>query len=202
MFCFISALQSPLRVHRDNIYVRHSNLMLEVGTGVDPMAESWQLRVCFYCDAIRAWTCSCTAPCRTAALSHSQAPRACLRVQNVSSVQWSKLECFGVTEMVLDVSSFRADCFSSEQPFHEQRGFKWMYINEASIQVSHIAEGIHRSAMDIFHLPWTLKCCVFIMAALLKGAVLCLFDFHACSVHVDCRFTYYLICKIWSGLCV
>lgn len=40
IFCFISALQSPLRVHRDNIYVRHSNLMLEVGTGVDPMAES------------------------------------------------------------------------------------------------------------------------------------------------------------------
>lgn len=39
-FCFISALQSPMRVHGDNIYVRHSNLMLEVGTGVDLMAES------------------------------------------------------------------------------------------------------------------------------------------------------------------
>lgn len=34
-------------MHRDNIYVRHSNLMLEVGTGVDPKAESSELRVCF-----------------------------------------------------------------------------------------------------------------------------------------------------------
>lgn len=33
-FCCMSALQSPMRVHGDNIYVRHSNLMLEVGTGV------------------------------------------------------------------------------------------------------------------------------------------------------------------------
>jgi len=30
----MSAFQSPMRVHGDNIYVRHSNLMLEVGTGV------------------------------------------------------------------------------------------------------------------------------------------------------------------------
>lgn len=36
------------------------------------------------------------------------------------------------------------------------------------------------------------------MAALLNGSVLCIFDFHACSVHVDCRFIYYLLCKIWS----
>lgn len=34
IFCCMSALQSPMRVHGDNIYVRHSNLMLEVGTGV------------------------------------------------------------------------------------------------------------------------------------------------------------------------
>lgn len=86
ILCFISALQSPLRVHRDNIYVRHSNLMLEVGTGVDQMADSWELRVCFYCDAIRAWPSSCPAPCRTAALSHSQALRACLCLWSVSSV--------------------------------------------------------------------------------------------------------------------
>lgn len=32
--CCMSAFQSSLRVHGDNIYVRHSNLMLEVGTGI------------------------------------------------------------------------------------------------------------------------------------------------------------------------
>lgn len=147
-FCFISALQSPLRVHRDNIYVRHSNLMLEVGTGVDPMAESWELRVCFYCDAIRASTSSCAAPCRTAALSHSQALRACLCLWNVSSVHLSKRQCFSLTETVLDVSSFSADCFSSEQPFNEQHSLKWTSIKQTSMKVSYIAEGIHITAVQ------------------------------------------------------
>lgn len=36
----MSALQSPMRVHGDNIYVRHSNLMLEVGTG-----DVWWLKI-------------------------------------------------------------------------------------------------------------------------------------------------------------
>lgn len=34
ILCCVSAFQSSMRVHGDNIYVRHSNLMLEVGTGV------------------------------------------------------------------------------------------------------------------------------------------------------------------------
>lgn len=31
------------------------------------------------------------------------------------------------------------------------------------------------------------------MAALLSGSVLCIYEFHACSVHVDCRFMHYVI---------
>lgn len=117
--------------------------MLEVGTGVDPMAESWELRVCFYCDAIRASTSSCAAPCRTAALSHSQALCACLCLWTVASVHLSKLQCFSLTEMVLDVS---ADCFSSEQPFNEQHSFKNAHKTNVD-QISIIAEGIHITAV-------------------------------------------------------
>ncbi len=75
----MSALQSPMRVHGDNIYVRHSNLMLEVGTGV-----AWWLQIRTTCFCVlwrhQNYNFLCTDLYRTAALSHSQALRACLRV--------------------------------------------------------------------------------------------------------------------------
>lgn len=97
----------------------------------------------------------------------------------------------------------------------------WMWVLTVSVQSSHLMNNtalrMHIKQMSIkfpsllrefisqrcdgyIFLPRTLKYCVFIMAALLKGPILCKFDFHACSVHVDCRFMYCVICKIWSFL--
>lgn len=88
---------------------------------------------------------------------------------------------------------------SSEQPFNEQHSFNWKCMKQMAIKDFYIAEGIPITAVQWrYFLPPTLKCCMFIMAALLKGLVLCTFGFHACSVHVDCRFPSYIICKIWA----
>lgn len=78
-FYCMSALQSPLRVYGDNIYVRHSNLMLEVGTGI----VWWpKIRTTCFCVLWRHqnYNFLCTVLYKTAALSHSQALCACLRV--------------------------------------------------------------------------------------------------------------------------
>ena len=85
--CCMSAFQSRLRVHGDNIYVRHSNLMLEVCTGVDRWLK---IRTTCFCVLWRHrnYNLLCTLLCKTAALSHSQALCACLRVFSCEDVCW------------------------------------------------------------------------------------------------------------------
>lgn len=78
-FCCMSAFQSPMRMHGDNIYVRHSNLMLEVGTGTRLMAANKEYMSLCTLDAIRTAAprvqcCTRPLPSRTLRLC------ACLRV--------------------------------------------------------------------------------------------------------------------------
>lgn len=79
IFCCMSAFQSPMRVHGDNIYVRHSNLMLEVCTGV-----VWWLRIRTTCFCVlwrhQNYSFLYTGLYCTAALSHSQALCPCMHV--------------------------------------------------------------------------------------------------------------------------
>lgn len=114
ILCRMSAFQSPLRVHGDNIYVRHSNLMLEVGTGV----VWWpKIRTTCFCVLWRHqnynFLCTFTVQdCCPLALSGSVCMLTCVYVRktkttlDASSFQFSFLwfkcywKCFVMTKVV------------------------------------------------------------------------------------------------------
>lgn len=135
----MSALQSPMRVHGDNIYVRHSNLMLEVGTGV-----VWWLKIRTTCFCVlwrhQNYNFLCTVLYRTAALSHSQALCACLRLMFVHSSQCS-IQAFpmiflchhSMIENVLVLNSVIANCPNSHGSHFEHLLIGFTSIKQINI---------------------------------------------------------------------
>lgn len=141
----MSALQSPMRVHGDNIYVRHSNLMLEVGTGV-----VWWLKIrttCF-CVLWRHQNCNFlyTELYKTAALSHSQALCACLRVCGclfIKSIPAFSVFFFfpnySMIENVFILKGFSANCPNSCGSYFEHKQgnlIENVVVNDISTSVS------------------------------------------------------------------
>ena len=153
----MSALQSPMRVHGDNIYVRHSNLMLEVGTGV-----VWWLKIRTTCFCVlwrhQNYNFLCTVLYRTAALSHSQALCACLRLDVCTTSQCS-IQAFpmiflchySMIENVLVLNSVIANCPDSHGSHFEHLLVGLTCVKQINIDASTVNQicnlkGVARTA--------------------------------------------------------
>lgn len=153
IFCCMSALQSPMRVHGDNIYVRHSNLMLEVGTGV-----VWWLKIRTTCFCVLLTPSELQLPlystvqdCCPLALSGSVCMPACVYVCGSSYIKsplnstyflFFSFSNFSMIEKVLVLNSFSANRPNSQSShFLNTRKLDWeqcckLYIKQMSLKAA------------------------------------------------------------------